>query len=102
MTESKRSGNLREPNRYNVELGDFVVVPACRDVGLRLLTIDGKRLTGVHYCGTAPGWSTSGNKRYEEVIILKKNGEYLVGSEVPAYALQSDAGNPNTDRDNFD
>lgn len=89
MTELKRPSNLREPTKDNVELGDLVVTSgAFHD--FRLLPVVQITPAVVFYRAGSDGWSASGSRPYNEVVILKKSGEYLVGSNVDAYELQSE------------
>jgi len=72
---------MRTPDKNNVELGDLLVIEVNnRSVLLPIISIldEGVVASGQYLRGLA-------KRPYNEAVILKKDGTYLIGSEVSGF-----------------
>jgi len=66
------ANEFKRPTKDNVELGDFVVREAVRSIILSPVEETDKK--AIHAIGTSV--------RYEDAVVLKKDGSYLVGENI--------------------
>lgn len=78
---------VKRPNKRNIELGDFLVVSSANERDpVEMLEI--KAVNSGTIRGDSPSGHRTSFRKYDNAVVLKKDGTYLVGRKVYAEATR--------------